>query len=135
MGFGTLLGPLNESVNTILNQLIDAGTMATTAGGFLGRGAKIRGGQYTFAPLEWKRVDSTGDDLQKSIYPLPVREPSQVLFQLLSLLIDYTNRISGTTSATVGEMPVANTPPPPRRPCSTRGRRCTRPFSSGFGAG
>ncbi|MCK9988654.1 MAG: chaperonin GroES [Azoarcus sp.] len=110
MGFGTLLGPLNESVNTILNQLIDAGTMATTAGGFLGRGAKIRGGQYTFAPLEWKRVDSTGDDLQKSIYPLPVREPSQVLFQLLSLLIDYTNRISGTTSATVGEMPVANTP-------------------------
>ena len=110
VGFGVLLGPINESVNSILNQLVDAGTMAVTAGGFLGRGAKIRGGQYTFAPLEWKRVDSTGDDLKKNIFPLPVREPSGVLFNLLSLLIDYTNRISGTTEAMVGESTGQNTP-------------------------
>lgn len=110
IGFGVLLGPLNESVNSILNQLVDAGTMSNAAGGFLGRGAKIRGGSYTFAPLEWKRVDSTGDDLKKSIFPLPVREPSAVLFQLLSLLIDYTNRISGTTEAQVGENVGQNTP-------------------------
>jgi len=110
IGFGTLLGPLNESVNAILNQLIDAGTMANTAGGFLGRGAKIRGGSYTFAPLEWKRVDSTGDDLKKSVFPLPVREPSNVLFQLLSLLIDYTQRISGSTDTMAGENPGQNTP-------------------------
>lgn len=103
MGFGSLLGPLNESVNTNINQLIDAGTMSNAAGGFLGRGAKIRGGAYTFAPFEWKRVDSTGDDLSKSIFPLPVREPSAVLFQLLSLLIQYTDRISGSTEAMVGE--------------------------------
>lgn len=110
LGFGILLGPLNESVNTLVNQLIDAGTMATTAGGFLARGAKIRGGAYTFAPLEWKRVDSTGDDLQKSIYPLPVREPSAVLFNLLSLLIQYTDRISGSTDIMVGENVGQNTP-------------------------
>lgn len=109
IGYGVLLGPLNESVNSILNQLVDAGTMSNTAGGFLGRGAKIRGGQYTFAPLEWKRVDSTTDDLKKSIFPLPVREPSNVLFQLLSLLIDYTNRISGSTEVMVGENPGQNT--------------------------
>lgn len=110
MGFGVLLGPLNESVNSLINQLIDAGTMSNTAGGFLGRGAKIRGGVYTFAPLEWKRVDSTGDDLHKSIFPLPVREPSQVLFQLLGLLIEYTNRISGATDTMLGENPGQNTP-------------------------
>ena len=110
MGFGVLLGPLNESTNSLINQLIDAGTMSNAAGGFLGRGAKIRGGQYTFAPLEWKRVDSTGDDLRKSIFPLPVREPSAVLFQLLSLLINYTNRIAGTTDTMVGENPGQNTP-------------------------
>ena len=110
MGFGVLLGPLNESTNSILNQLVDAGTMSVTAGGFLGRGAKIRGGTYTFAPLEWKRVDSTGEDLHKSIYPLPVREPSNVLFQLLNLLISYTNRISGSTDTMVGENPGQNTP-------------------------
>lgn len=110
IGFGVLLGPLNESVNSLLNQLIDAGTMSNSAGGFLGRGAKIRGGVYTFAPLEWKRVDSTGDDLRKSIFPLPVREPSLVLFQLLSLLISYTNKISGTTETMLGENPGQNTP-------------------------
>ncbi|MCE5190892.1 MAG: hypothetical protein LLG08_03910, partial [Actinomycetia bacterium] len=58
LGFGVLLGPLNESVSTGINQLLDAGTMANGAGGFLGRGAKIRGGVYTFSPFEWKRVDS-----------------------------------------------------------------------------
>lgn len=110
MGFGVLLGPLNESVSSAINQLIDAGTMAIGAGGFLGRGAKIRGGIYTFSPFEWKRVDSTGEDLSKSIYPLPVREPSNVLFSLLSLLIDYTNRISGATETMVGENPGQNTP-------------------------
>jgi len=110
LGFGVLLGPLNESVNTLVNQLIDAGTMSTTAGGFLAKGAKIRGGVYTFAPLEWKRVDSTGDDLQKSIYPLPVREPSNVLFQLLGLLIQYSDRIPGTNEANVGEAIGQNTP-------------------------
>ncbi len=110
IGFGVLLGPLNESVNSIINQLIDAGTMQVTKGGFLGRGAKIRGGVYTFAPLEWKRVDSTGDDLRKNIVPLEVGEPSQVMFSLLSLLINYTNRVSGTTDPMVGENPGQNTP-------------------------
>jgi len=110
IGFGALLGPLNESVNSLVNQLIDAGTMSTTAGGFLGRGAKIRSGTATFAPLEWKRVDSTGDDLKKSIFPLPVREPSMVLFQLLGMLITYTNRISGATETLAGENPGQNTP-------------------------
>lgn len=110
LGFGILLGPLNESVNSLINQLVDAGTMQNTAGGFLGRGAKIRGGVYTFAPFQWNRVDSTGDDLHKSIFPLPVREPSNVLFQLLGMLVNYTQRISGATDTMVGESPGQNTP-------------------------
>lgn len=110
IGFGVLLGPLNESVNSAINQLFDAGTVSNTAGGFLGRGAKIRGGVYEFKPFGWNRVDATGDDLRKSIYPLPVREPSQVMFNLLSLLIDYTGRISGATDMLVGQNPGQNTP-------------------------
>jgi len=110
IGFGVFLGPLNEAVNSLVNMLLDAGTMQTTAGGFLARGAKIRGGTQTVAPFEWKRVDSTGDDLRKSIFPLPVNAPSDVLFQLLSLLISYTSRVSGTTDITVGENPGQNTP-------------------------
>lgn len=110
IGFGILLGPLNESVNGAINQLFDAGTMSNTAGGFLGRGAKIRGGVYNFSPFEWNRVDSTGDDLRKSIFPMPVREPSNVMFQLLSLLINYTEKVSGAVDITTGGNPGQNTP-------------------------
>ena len=110
LGFGVLLGPLNDSINTLINQLIDAGTMATTAGGFLSRGIKMRGGNLSFAPLEWKHVESTGDDLRKGIMPLPVREPSQVLFTLLNLLINYGERIGGSVDVLSGISPGQNTP-------------------------
>jgi chaperonin GroES len=110
LGFGSLLGPLNQSIDTILNQLVDAGTMSNTAGGFLSRGVKIRGGNANFAPLEWKHVDTTGDDLRKGVVPLPVREPSAVLFQLLSLLINYGERIGGSVDILTGQNPGQNTP-------------------------
>lgn len=110
IGFGVLLGPLNDSVNSAINQLFDAGTVSNTAGGFLGRGAKLRGGVYSFKPFEWQRVDATGDDLRKSIFPLPVREPSTVMFNLLTFIVEYTNRVSGATDMTVGENPGQNTP-------------------------
>ena len=110
MGFGALLGPLNASVDTIINQLIDAGTLSTCAGGFIGKGLRIRGGDYTVNPFQWNRVDSPGDDITKNLVPFTVREPSNVLFQLLGLLIDYTNRISGSTDIMVGENPGQNTP-------------------------
>src|SRR5690606_31142549 len=123
IGFGTLLGPLNESVDAAINQLFDAGTLANTAGGFLGRGAKIRGGVYEFSPFDWQRVDSTGDDLRKSIFPLPVREPSNVMFQLLGLIIDYTNRISATTEINVGENVGQSPPAETSRTMNVNGQR------------
>lgn len=122
-GFGVLLGPLNESVNGAINQLFDAGTMSNTAGGFLGRGAKIRGGLYNFSPFEWNRVDSTGDDLRKSIFPMPVREPSTVMFQLLSLLISYTEKVSGSVEATTGGNPGQNTPSTTMQEMVTQGQK------------
>lgn len=110
IGFGSLLGPLNESVNSTVNMLIDAGHLSVAAGGFLGRGARLRSGQSSFDPFGWNQVESSGDDLRKNLVSLPVREPSNVLFQLLTLLINYTQRISGATDVMVGENPGQNTP-------------------------
>lgn len=123
IGFGILLGPLNESVNSAINQLFDSGTISNTAGGFLGRGAKIRGGVYQFSPFQWNRVDSTGDDLRKSIYPLPVREPSDVMFKLLGLIIDYTNKVSGATDMLTGVNPGQNTPAETARSMVEQGQK------------
>jgi chaperonin GroES len=109
-GFGVLLGPLNESVNSGINQIIDAGTMNNSNGGFLGRGVKIRGGVYTQAPWTWKRVDSTGVDLKNNMVPFPKSQQDDTMFRLLGLLIEYTDRIAGTTDPMVGENPGQNTP-------------------------
>lgn len=110
LGFGALLGPVNKAVDTLINQQLDAGTMQVTAGGFLGRGVKIKGGKSSFDPFEWKQVDATGDDLRKSIVPLPTNAPSNVLFQMLGLLIQYGEKISGATDIMTGQNPGQNTP-------------------------
>ena len=109
LGFGTLLGPLNKSIDTSINQLIDAGAMKNAGGGFLGRGVRFKGGEYRVKPGEWMRTEGTGEDLQKGIYPLPVGEPSPTLFQLLSLLISYGEKVAGSTESTQGENPGQNT--------------------------
>ena len=110
IGFGSLLSPLNESVNTLFNQLIDAGTLSNGSMGFIGKGARVEGGKIRFSPFEWKRVNVAGATLKESLVPLPVNAPSAVLFQLLSLLISYTERVSSVTDTMSGENPGQNTP-------------------------
>ena len=110
LGFGLLLGPINETINTSINQILDQGTMYTTNGGFLGKGVRIKAGEYRFAPNEWKVVNTTVDDLRKAVYQLPVREPSQVLFQVLGALIEGGEKVASIAEIFVGKMPGQNTP-------------------------
>ena len=110
LGFGALLGPLNDSVNTLINQLIDSGSLANSNSGFLARGARMKGGNMRFQIGEWKRVNVTGKSLRESIVPLPASPPSPVLFNLLSLLITYTERVGSVNDAMMGENPGQNTP-------------------------
>lgn len=109
-GFGSLLGPINAASNTILNQLIDAGTLSNLQGGFLGKGVRSRGGKIKFKPGHWEQLQTTGDDLRKNIYPLPIKEPSNVLFQLLGMLIQAGERLSSVKDIMVGENPGQNQP-------------------------
>lgn len=110
LGFGTLLGPLNESVNTLINQLIDSGTLNNLQTGFLGKGLKLRMGDTPMQPGEWKAVNSMGDDLKKQIVPLPTKEPSNVLFQLMGSLITSGKELASVAEIFVGKMPGQNTP-------------------------
>lgn len=110
LGFGHLLGPINESVNTIVNQLTDAGTLSNMQGGFLGRGLRVKGGNYEFSPGEWKWVNATADDLRKQIVPLPVQAPSKVLFDLLQFLVTAGKELASVAEIFVGKMPGQNTP-------------------------
>lgn len=110
IGFGILLGPINESVNTLINQLIDSGTLNNLQSGFLGKGLRLRMGEQRFTPGEWKVVNSTGDDLKKQIVPLPSKEPSKVLFELLTALIQSGKELASVAEIFTGKMPGQNTP-------------------------
>src|SRR5688572_5368792 len=110
LGLGALLGPVNNSVNTLINQLIDSGTLQNGSSGFIGKGARIDGGELRFKPHEWKRVNVMGSTLRDSLVPLPVNQPSPVLFQLLSLLIQYGEKISSVNEIMSGNNPGQNTP-------------------------
>jgi len=110
IGFGRLLGPINESANTIINQLVDAGSLSNLQAGFIGKGLRIKMGEAKFTPGEWKAVNATGDDIKKQIFPLPVREPSSVLFNLLDLLLKSGKELASVAEIMTGKMPGQNTP-------------------------
>lgn len=110
LGFAHLLGPINESISTVINQLLDAGHWANTHNGFIAQGIRIKGGKLTFEPNEWKFIDTPGSVLKDGIVPLPTKEPSMVLFQLLGLLIETGKTLSSVSETMTGEMPGQNTP-------------------------
>jgi chaperonin GroES len=110
IGFGVLLGPINESVNTLINQLIDSGSLANLQSGFIGKSLKIKMGDAKFSPGEWKPVNATGDDLRKQIVPLPAKDPSSTLFQLMGTLVTSGKELASVAEIFTGKMPGQNTP-------------------------
>jgi chaperonin GroES len=110
VGLGLLLNPINETINTVLNQMLDAGTLANTGGGFIGSGLKMKGGAARFAPGEFKPVDNAGAKIADSIYHMQFPGPSPVLFQLLGMLIEAGKDISSVKDILTGEQQGVNQP-------------------------
>lgn len=109
IGFGSLLLPINSAINTLINQLLDAGTLSNTQGGFLGRGLRIKNGEFKIKMGEWKVLDAaSGTNIQQNVFPLPVREPSQTLFSLLGLMLQMGKDLSSSTDAMQGKQPAQN---------------------------
>lgn len=110
IGFGILLGPLNESVNTLINQLVDSGHLHNLQSGFIGKSLRLKMGDQSLRPGEWRPVNATSDDLRKQIVPLPTKEPSTVLFQLMGTLITSGKELASVAEIFTGKMPGQNTP-------------------------
>jgi len=110
IGFGVLLGPINESVNTLINQLVDSGHLHNLQSGFIGKALRVKMGDQSLRPGEWRPVNATADDLRKQIVPLPTKEPSSVLFQLMGTLITSGKELASVAEIFTGKMPGQNTP-------------------------
>jgi chaperonin GroES len=110
MGFAHLLGPINESISTTINQLLDAGHLANVQGGLLGAGIRIKGGKIRIVPGEFQPVETQGGALRDNVFRFPFKEPSTVLFQLLGLLTETGMKLAAVSETMTGEMPGQNTP-------------------------
>ena len=102
-GLGILLGDTSDTVDTLINMLLDSGKMNALGGGFIGSEFRIKGGHNGFRPGEWKTANVPGADIRSSLVPLTFPQPSDVLFQLLGLLIDAGKQLSSTQDIMVGD--------------------------------
>ena len=104
-GFGLMhfLGNLTMSATAAMRSLIDAGQFANLPGGFKAKGVRMVGDNDPISPGEFKEVESTGMDLAKAIVPLPYKEPSQTLFQMLGFIATAGQKFADSTEQVVSE--------------------------------
>jgi len=113
LGLSHMIGGISKASTSILRQLIDAGTLANLPAGFKARGMRIRDEDQPLQPGEFRDIDTTGGSLRENLIPLPIKEPSNVLMQLLGLLVDSGKRFAAIADMNVGDsnqaMPVGTT--------------------------
>ena len=105
-GFGLfhLIGGFAKSATSIMRQLVDAGTLSNLPGGLKTRGLRIKGDDTPIAPGEWRDVDVASGALKESILPLPYKEPSTVLYNLLNTIVEEGRRFAATADMKVSDM-------------------------------
>ena len=105
-GFGLLhtIGGLSRAATSILRQLIDAGTLSNLPAGFKARGVRIRNDDEPLNPGEFRDIDVPGGDLKNSIIPLPYKEPSATLANLLGVVVDSGKRFAQVADAKIADM-------------------------------
>ena len=103
LGFVHLIGSLSRGATSALRQLLDAGTLSNLPAGFKAKGARIADSDNPIQPGEWRDIDAGGAELSASLLPLPYKEPSQTLFQLLGFLVDAGKRLASTADMMVGD--------------------------------
>lgn len=104
-GFGYIhfLGNLTLTATAAMRALIDAGQFANLPGGFKARGVRIVGDQDPIGPGEWREVESTGQQLDKSFYALPYKEPSQTLYNMLDFVTRAGQKFADTTEQIIAD--------------------------------
>ena len=99
-----LIGAFAKSGTSLIRQLVDAGTLANLPGGFKARGLRVKGDDTPIAPGEWRDVDVPSGTIRDNLLPLPYKEPSQTLIQLLGQIIDEGRRFANTADLQISDM-------------------------------
>jgi len=103
LGLIHFLGNLTMSATAAMRSLIDAGQFANLPGGFKAKGLRMVGDNDPISPGEFKEVEATGMDLAKAIIPLPYKEPSSTLFQMLQFVAAAGQRFADSTEQVISD--------------------------------
>jgi hypothetical protein len=105
-GYGLfhLIGGYAKSATSIMRQLVDAGTLSNLPGGLKSRGLRIKGDDTPIAPGEFRDVDVGSGAIRDNILPLPYKEPSAVLSQLMDKIVEEGRRFAATADMKVSDM-------------------------------
>ena len=105
-GFGLfhLIGGFARSATSIMRQLVDAGTLSNLPGGLKARGLRIKGDDTPIAPGEFRDVDVASGAIRDNILPLPYKEPSATLYQLLGTIVEEGRRFAATADMKISDM-------------------------------
>ena len=103
LGLIHFLGNLTMTATAAMRSLVDAGQFANLPGGFKAKGVRMVGDNEPIAPGEFKEVEATGIDLQKAIVPLPYKEPSSVLYQMLGFVTAAGQKFADSTEQIVSD--------------------------------
>ena len=111
-GFGLIhmLGGLSRTATAALRQLLDAGTLSNLPAGFKARGLRVKDDDTPLQPGEFRDVDAPGGSLREGLMPLPYKEPSGTLFQLLGFCVEAGTRFAAIADQKVGEGAAAGAP-------------------------
>ena len=104
-GFGLfhLIGGLGKAATGALRALLDSAAFANMQGGFKLKG-RVTGGEMQINPGEFADLDATVDDVNKAIMPLPFKEPSGTLFNLMNAIVQAGQRFAATADLNVGDV-------------------------------
>lgn len=99
-----LIGAFAKSGTSILRQLVDAGTLSNLPGGLKSRGLRVKGDDTPISPGEFRDVDVPSGSIRDNILPLPYKEPSQVLAQLMNQIIEEGRRFASAADMKISDM-------------------------------
>lgn len=104
LGLIHLIGGFTKGATAIMRQLVDAGTLSNLPGGYKTRGFRIVGGDHPIAPGEFRDTDVATGTLKENIMPLPFKEPSIVLFELLKGIVEEGRRFAAVSDVNIADM-------------------------------
>jgi len=71
--------------------------------GFKQRGVRVRDEASPIQPGEFKDVDAPGGNLREAFFPLPYKEPSATLLQLMGIVVQAGQRFAAISEMQIGE--------------------------------